>query len=71
MTKLTTEQSHALKGVVRTRIMMWDAATEAEAILDQDINTSREELDILCAEIRASEDIDKLSDEDLIRAFCL
>jgi len=68
---LNDVQRAALRKVIRAKLAMWDASLEAENLLGLDVDTGCQSLDDTCAGLDAPDDVESLSDNDLLSAFDL
>ena len=66
---MTPEQSVALHDVVKQKLRLWDIATAAETLLGCEIDTNSRLFNDLCAAFDEVDDVDGISERDLITAF--
>lgn len=55
--------------MLKLKLAMWDAALEAEELLDAEIDTC--DSDYLCSGLDTTKDVDRLTDATLIEVFRL
>ncbi len=69
MTEIEKLAIPELKNVLRHRLAAWDAASAAERILGRDIDSQADGVDYLMAFIDTIEDVDKVPDAEVLKAF--
>lgn len=66
---LTPEQREALKEVVRCQLRLWDAGSAAEKLFNCDIATAGDVFWQGVAALDMVEDVNTVSDEELVEIF--
>ena len=70
MKTLTLPQSTALKNILKAQLSLWDIGNLAEKLFeDTDINTRSDAVDSACAGLNTPTDVDRLTEDDLLRIF--
>ncbi len=67
--KLSPQQRQALEAIVKAKLALWTASTDAEKLLNQDIDSNGEGLENLCAGINDISQFADLDDDEITEYF--